>query len=224
MPRILLLFLMLMACQRPPVPLQKPMKLPPPPPQESEIPQISPNLQIDGELGETPWRLALRTGPFLDAQGQLAIPHSEALLAHDGQRLLLGLYAADENLQAAVTQTDAPLWADDTFQVRLQKLPTGPVYALDVSVTGVLTDARVDVRGQAEVAWQSGAQVAVDRDGTLNDPHDDDEEWVVELAVPLRNLGIQRGDRLAITLLRCDTPKDGRRRCGSWKREMRVGR
>jgi hypothetical protein len=54
---------------------------------------------------------------------------------------------------------------------------------------------------------------AVDRDGTLDKPSDDDEEWVVELAIPRDQLG---EGPLAITAQRCDTPKDRRPRCGQW--------
>ena len=55
---------------------------------------------------------------------------------------------------------------------------------------------------------------AIDFDeGTLDDPRDDDEEWVDELAVPLTLAG---PPLLAVHVARCDTPKDGVERCGVW--------
>jgi hypothetical protein len=56
-------------------------------------------------------------------------------------------------------------------------------------------------------------RTAVDRDGTLDDAHDNDEEWVVEAAMPLDELGPAP---VAITAERCDTTKSGEHRCGRW--------
>ena len=53
----------------------------------------------------------------------------------------------------------------------------------------------------------------VDRDGTLDQPSDDDEEWVIEAGMPLTSIG---PPPIAITAKRCDTPKDGTTRCGQW--------
>jgi hypothetical protein len=61
--------------------------------------------------------------------------------------------------------------------------------------------------------------VAVDRDGTLDDPSDEDEEWVVEAAIPLAALGVTGapGTRIQIEVSRCDTPRHTTvRRCGAF--------
>lgn len=62
-------------------------------------------------------------------------------------------------------------------------------------------------------------RAAVDRDGTLDQPGDYDEEWVLEVAVPLAGLGTPP---LAIHAKRCDTPKDGHVRCGEWQRQVEL--
>jgi hypothetical protein len=68
-----------------------------------------------------------------------------------------------------------------------------------------------------------GARAAVDLDGTTNDPSDEDEEWVVEAAIPLASLGLaaRPGATLRLSLERCDVPKGSSRRCGVWGRDPR---
>jgi hypothetical protein len=181
-----------------------------------EVPRLHGELQLDGALTEPGWHAAGRTGPFLDVIGKAAIPYSEARVTWDDERLYVGLYAADEDIEAHVTAHDAPVWTDDSFLVRIS---TGDnrrdVYAIDVSATGVISDARGTQRG-FDPAWESGAAVAVDHDGTVNDPSDQDEEWVVEMSIPFASLGVTpvRGAKLGIEIARCDKPKHAPRRCG----------
>ena len=56
--------------------------------------------------------------------------------------------------------------------------------------------------------------VGVDRDGTLDQADDYDEEWVIEAAIPLDRLG---PPPFAVSVSRCDLTKRGDRRCGSWR-------
>ena len=58
------------------------------------------------------------------------------------------------------------------------------------------------------------ARAAVDRDGSIDDPHDDDEEWVIESALPLGAIG---PSPVTLHASRCDVTKDGVKRCGSWQ-------
>jgi hypothetical protein len=57
-----------------------------------------------------------------------------------------------------------------------------------------------------------GPDVGVDMDGTLDNPDDEDEEWVVEARIPLAAL--PHGN-VPVKVARCDKIKDGRERCGS---------
>ena len=52
-----------------------------------------------------------------------------------------------------------------------------------------------------------------DADGSIDQPDDDDEEWVIELVVPRAGLPAAA---VPIEASRCDTPKDGRQRCSGW--------
>jgi hypothetical protein len=177
--------------------------------------------KLDGELNEPVWNaIAGRTGPFVDTTGGEARPYSDARFLWDDENLYLGLYASDENIQASVTAHDGPVWIDDAFTLRFTPdAPGAPTYQIDISASGVFTDVKKVPGGKDDATWESGMKLGVDKDGTLNDPHDQDEEWVIEAALPLRALGItpKPGVRIMIDISRCDTPKHSpSKRCGSW--------
>jgi len=183
------------------------------------IPRATAPLRVDGETDEPDWTSAARTGPFVDASGAEARPYSDARLLWDDENLYAVLYAADEDIRAAATEHDGAVWLDDAFALRIAPSgETGTTYAIDVSAAGVTTDVRKSSDGHADPSWESGIRVALDRDGTLNDASDDDEEWVVEAAIPWRTLGIAgaSGTHFGFGLRRCDTPRGARRSCGAW--------
>ena len=64
-----------------------------------------------------------------------------------------------------------------------------------------------------------GPDVGIDMDGTLDDPSDDDEEWLVETQLPRSSL--PRGD-VPVLVRRCDRIKDGSVRCGSGRATLRL--
>lgn len=179
------------------------------------VPRVAAPPKLDGELDE--WEAAARSGAFLASDGSAARPFSEVRFMWDDENLYVALYAADENIETRVTQHDAPVWTDDAFRVRI-----GPndardrPYAIDVSATGVVADASTFSNGKVDPSWESKLALGIDRDGTPNDPSDDDEEWVIEGALPFSSLGVspRAGLVLAVGVGRCDTPKSGHRACG----------
>ncbi len=127
-----------------------------------EVPRASDTLQLDGELDEPSWREAARSGAFLAPAGKEATPYSDARFAWSHGALRIGLYAADEDIVSA-----------DSFHV-----------VLDVG--GVERSLDVDPKcALADYGWKSGARLACDSDGTIDVAGDRDEEWVVEMEVPL---------------------------------------
>jgi hypothetical protein len=128
--------------------------------------------------------------------------------------LYVALYAADEDVRAAAVPDDGPLWMGDAFQLAFSA--TGGERLIDVGPTGRVTDARRTASG-LDHAWSAGARVAKDLDGTLDDPRDDDEEWIIEMALPLASLDLagKPGDRITLSLRRVDRTKTGHRRDGT---------
>ena len=154
-----------------------------PAPGKDEIPHTTGPIELDGEWAEYDWSHGALRRQFNGEDGQLARPSSEMRLIHDDTTLYVGLYAADENIQSHA----------DAFDVTI-----GPV------------SARVDASGQVT---PPEFRAGIDHDGTLDNPKDDDEEWVIELALPLAKTG--RGS-LPVKASRCDVTKDGVKRCGAW--------
>jgi hypothetical protein len=183
------------------------------------VPRVPRGPDVDGELDDGAWTSALRSGAFTIEDGERARPHSEARLVWGDGQLFFGLYAADDDVEARITEKDGPLWLSDAFQIVLRT--DGETFHLDVSPRGTLTDARVQGGGALDFGWSSGAHVASDVDGTIDNAKDRDEEWVIEMAIPLASLGIagRSGERIELSVRRCDKLREGSRACGAWGTE-----
>jgi hypothetical protein len=187
------------------------------PANELRVPHTEAPIAIDGEGDERDWtRAPARTGAFFGPDGTPARPVSEARVLWDETNLYFSLYAADEEIRVAKVAPDGPVWTGDFFSVELTN-PDGTAHTIYVAPSGTLTDATSTPGHPLDYLWQSGAKVAMDVDGTLDDPRDRDEEWVVEMATPFERLGIvpRRGARIGIALRRCDV-QERRRTCGTW--------
>jgi hypothetical protein len=191
-------------------------------------------VRLDGKTEAKFWEgEAGSTGVLLDAKGLGMVPYSEVKARWGNGKLYLWLNAADLDLQGKVREADADLSGDDAFHIELGG--GGHVYAFEVNVLGTLTDAicrsrrrtpRDPMGKTCDRSWQSGADVDVDTDGTVNQLGDADEEWVVELTIPLGKIGhksAKPGKQLRFSVSRCEVAYDGVRACGSWGMGARAG-
>jgi hypothetical protein len=171
-------------------------------------------INLDGDTDD--WGSAgARTGWFVTASGGEAHPQSSVRLVWGDGYLYLVLYAADEDIRVGKAGPDGPLWLEDAFQLVFS---SGDLERrIDVDPNGVLTDGIRLGNGPVDYTWQSGAHVSRELDGTVNDPSDADEEWVIEMAIPFESLGLEGrpGERIGFIAKRCDRPKTGPRVCGS---------
>ncbi len=192
------------------------------------VPRTGRPLTVDAATDKSPWlELVGQTPSFVTDAGREAIPYSEARVAWGDGYLYLLLYAADPDIRASVKEHDGPIGSDDSFHLELAD--EDRVYQLDVSPLGTVADRACakPARGRpvgCDPRWESGALVATDVDGTINEPGGGDEEWVVELALPLRAIGLEgkAGERIALAVSRCDENVRGERECGSWGLAPRV--
>lgn len=159
----------------------------------------------DDTFDDPQWITAARSGPFTTL-GAMARPYSDARLLHRDGKLLLMLYAADEDIRFGDASPGAE---DDAFRVTLLD-DHDVMHVITVSAAGVVRDASPRASGPIEPL----PTAAIDRDGTPNDPSDQDEEWVVALAIPLPPAA--RTVRIAIE--RCDAVRQPapRRVCARW--------
>lgn len=193
------------------------------------VPRVSGPVRIDAELErKTLWEADVgATGNFNDAAGHGMVPYTEAKVRWGDGKLYLMLYAGDLDLEGTVRARDGALDGDDAF--RLEFGQGGDRRVIWVSVLGTVSDARcrpaTAPRGPArgsclmDASWDSQAKVAVDRDGTLNKIGDNDEEWVVEMAVPLAALGVAHphvGTQIPFSVRRCEVGHGRQHSCGGW--------
>jgi hypothetical protein len=177
------------------------------------VPRAATPIAIDGEMDEEAWTRGetARTG------GYSVRPYSDARMTWRDGTLYMVLYAADEDLRTTKAHHDEPLWLADSTRVMFTH--DGVEDVIEVSPAGVVTDMRKTKGQPFDPHWESGAKVALDLDGTVDDSNDADEEWVVEMAVPLASLGLtgKPGERVGITIQRCDLSKGSpKRTCASW--------
>lgn len=175
---------------------------------EVHVPHATEALVLNGELTEPSWQSAPVTR-FLGADGKDSRPYSEVrfLWSSDGV-LHVGLYASDRNIISAGVGNDGPVWRGDSFHLVFAN--DGVEHSLDLGPTAhgiVLTDGERKTGGAWNYAWQSGARAALDMDeGTVDQPAEADEEWVIELDVPLASLGLEPkgGQHVDFAARRCD--------------------
>jgi len=191
------------------------------------------SITLDGDTDDTGWQGDVaRTGTFVGADGATeARPHSEAKVAWGDGYLYVELYAADQDIRAGHEVADGPVWESDSFHLVFSDGATE--HSFDLSPLGTLTDGERRVGPRAPGAarpfdyrWNSGAHVSHEIDGTPNHPEDEDEEWVIEMAIPFEALGLTgaKGEHIDLSMRRCDTTKTGERSCGAWGEGERRGR
>ncbi len=192
---------------------------------ELVVPHVKGSISLDGDLDDTGWLGPIaHTGAFVDKNGAGAKPYSEARFTWGDGVLYLSFYAADEDIRANVKDHDGEVWRDDSFHFVFDDGKNERIF--DASVNAVVSDAtrpsivfsKTPTRSPIDFSWQSGAFISRELDGTLNDASDDDEEWALEVAIPLEAIGLRGevGERVRFAAHRCDLPKNGKRVCASW--------
>jgi hypothetical protein len=187
---------------------------------ELHVPHVKGSITLDGDTDDSGWRgPTARTGTFVRDDGVTpAHPHSEARIVWGDDFLYLNLYAADEDIRAIGMTPDSLSPDEDSFHLVFTDRTAERI--IDVNPLGIVTDAvrPNESTSPPDRSWESHLHVSHELDGTPNKSGDNDEEWVLEMAIPFDSLGLsgKPGERLGLSMHRCDTPHDGKRICGSW--------
>jgi Carbohydrate family 9 binding domain-like len=150
-------------------------------------------LTIDGKLDDPAWAAAPWTSDFVDIEGA-AKPkprfRTRAKILWDDSFLYIAAELTEPHVWGKLTQHDAVIFQDPDFEVFLD--PRGDTHAyyefeLNALNTGwdlFLPKPYMD-GGKARNDWEiPGLKSAVHVRGTLNDPHDTDTGWTLEIAFP----------------------------------------
>ena len=150
-------------------------------------------ITIDGRLDEPAWLAAPDFGAFVFpwyVGGEKE--QTVAKMLWDDENLYVGFLCEDAHIWAEHTERDSSVWKDDTVEVFTAPNPDRPnaYFNFEMNVLGIFLDqfhpdgAGVPVKEE----WNGeGVRIATSIQGTLNDDSDEDQFWVLEVALPLSN-------------------------------------
>lgn len=158
--------------------------------------ETAPN--IDGKLNEEAWQQAEWTDEFIDIEGNnkpLPYLKTKAKLLWDEDNLYIAAELEEPHLWATLQKHDSVIYFDNDFEVFLdpdwdtQNYYEMEMNALNTTWDLLITQTYYEEDCHAIDSWEiTGMQTAVNFDGTLNDPEDEDVGWTLEIAMPWKAL------------------------------------
>lgn len=189
-------------------------------PKNYVINKTSETIQMDGLANETSWQNAKFTDSFIDIEGE-KIPKFDTkvkMLWDDNFLYVYGLLE-EIHIWADIKKRDEIIYFNNDFEVFIDPSGTGTAYGeIELNALNTVWDLLLTkpyrVGAKAVFNWNlNNLQTAVHRNGTLNNPKDEDKYWSVEMAIPLEALlelrgrpkqGIQEGDQWRMNFSRVE--------------------
>lgn len=153
---------------------------------------------LDGRLDKPAWDAAPWTDDFVDIEGD-AQPRprfrTRAKMLWDDDYFYIGAELEEPHVWGTLTEHDSIIFQDNDFEVFID--PDGDnhdYYEIEINALNTTWDLRLVKPyrdgGPALNEWEvPGMRTAVHVDGTLNEAHDTDRGWSVEMAIPWAALG-----------------------------------
>ena len=151
------------------------------------------NIDIDGELNEDSWINAEWTSDFVDIEGDVKpapLHKTHVKMLWDDAYLYIAAELYEPHIWAYLRQRDTVVYYDNDFEVFID--PDGDThgyYEFEINANNTVWDLLLTRPyrdyGRVLDAWNiNGMKTAVKIHGTLNNPEDTDEKWIIELAFP----------------------------------------
>lgn len=170
------------------------------------VPKLSPgdSIQIDGRLDERAWGRASHTGRLIDVQtGKVnrAFPvNAHALVAWDETGIYVGFDVRDPDITGGFdpSKPDPHLWTRDTVEIMVDPEGDGDnqdYYEIQIGPQNLVFDSHFDAYNQPKTEpngpfghqeWSAGVKSRVTLRGTLDNPDDRDNGYVIEALIPWR--------------------------------------
>jgi hypothetical protein len=151
-------------------------------------------IRIDGKLDDPAWQKAPWTSDFVDIEGD-SKPRpkfrTRVKMLWDDKYLYIAAELEEPDVKATLTQHDSVIFKDNDFEVFLKPLPdTESYYEFEMNAFNTGWDLFLpkpySEDGQPDNSWDiQGLKTAIAVQGTLNQSHDKDRGWTVEIAYPL---------------------------------------
>ena len=150
-------------------------------------------VRIDGRMADPAWEKAEWTDWFVDIVGS-ARPEprfrTRTKMLWDDQYLYVAAELEEPDVWATLTAHDSVIFRDNDFEVFLNPSGDGRNYfEFEINALNTSWDLFLNKPyregGKADNSWEiPGLRTAVHINGTLNDSHDRDRGWTVEMAFP----------------------------------------
>nr|WP_321411311.1 carbohydrate-binding family 9-like protein [uncultured Carboxylicivirga sp.] len=159
--------------------------------------KIDHDFTIDGNINKTEWQKADWTHLFVDIEGRnFKKPYynTRAKMLWSDQYLYFAFELKDHHIWANITQKDAVIFHDNDIELFIDANgDTHNYLELELNALNTVWDLFLTkpYREGSPVLNEFdfvGLQTAVQINGTLNNPHDEDDSWTVEVAIPWSNL------------------------------------
>lgn len=153
------------------------------------------NLVIDGKLDEQAWKNAKWTENFIDIEGVVEPKFkTRAKMLWDNNYFYVAAELIEPHVSASLIKRDTIIYFDNDFEVFID--PEGDThnyFEFEMNALNTVWDLLMVKPyrdgAPAVVAWDiAGLKSAVDIQGTINNPNDTDEKWIVEIAFPIEIL------------------------------------
>jgi WD40 repeat protein len=150
-------------------------------------------ITIDGRLDEPAWDAAPWTEDFVDIEGELRVTpryRTRVKMLWDDRYFYVGAELKEPHVWGTLTKHDSVIFQDNDFEVFIDPAGSSHNYAeLEVNALNTTWDLLLKKPyrdgGPPVSTWEiDGLKTAVHVHGTLNNPHDVDEGWTVEIAIP----------------------------------------
>jgi len=183
-------------------------------PVEYRIQRAASPIAIDAKLDEPAWRSAPATSEFVFNWHESGEREpTEAKLLWDDENLYVSWRCSDRYISAYETKRHGPVSKDDCVEIFLSPNPSAPknYYTFEINAIGTMLN-------RCRTAWWTGGPTwepdGVEYRTTFHglarkDESAEDKEWVVELAIPLKNFARdaahvppREGDEWRLNLMR----------------------
>lgn len=147
---------------------------------------------IDAKLDEPAWQQAPAVGDFhFNRWKQGEKEPTVARLLWDDENLYVGYLCYDRHISAQVTERHGPVSKDDCVEIFLSPNPEKVTnyYTFEINVIGTMLNRCRTDWWTGPPTWEpEGVRYRTTFQGLARkDESPEDEQWIVELAIPLRN-------------------------------------
>ncbi|MFN8009345.1 MAG: carbohydrate-binding family 9-like protein [Terriglobia bacterium] len=161
-----------------------------PPVPHYKVHKTKEKIVIDGRLSEEPWSKAepiTLMFPWDEQKGEKQ--KTTVRLLYDATNLYVGYEVEDTDVTAAFKNRDDPTFMEDCVEIFIKPSKTSNDYfGLEMNARGTLFDYFYPFPKELHKSYDlEGVQVKTMIHGTLNNSHDQDQGWTLELAIPFKN-------------------------------------